>query len=80
LLDQEFDTLAFPSTIEMEKDKEPPIITNVEASVQTTEVVQPSTTEDEQQPYTIEPDKQQMREEPKEVTFDEDTQVEEASL
>jgi hypothetical protein len=77
LLDQEFYTLAFPSTIEMEKDKEPPIITNVEASVQTTEVVQPSTT---QQPYTIEPNKQQMREEPKEVTFDEDTQVEEASL
>jgi hypothetical protein len=71
--EQEHETLAFPASIDMDKDEEPAIVTDDEASIQSQEWNQPSNEEEQEQDNDL----TQMREKPIEVTFEEDTDVRE---
>jgi hypothetical protein len=76
--EQEHETLAFPATIVMDKDGEPAIATDDEASIQSQELNQPSNREEQEQIIDAKDnDLTQMREKPIEVTFEEYTDVRE---
>jgi hypothetical protein len=76
--EQEHEALAFLTKIIMDKDEEPTIVTDDEASVQSQELDQPSNGEEQDQTTdTKETELTQMRDKPIEVTFEEDTDVRE---
>jgi len=68
--DQLYSVLAYPATISLEKESEPALITDDEASTQTPDF----SPQDTQEPNTND---EQMREEPKGIIYDEDTHVRE---
>jgi hypothetical protein len=73
--EQIYETLAFPETINMDKEAEPTVVSDDEADIQEQVIVAkelPSNDTSEEQK-----DEEQMREEPKEIKFEDDTQVDE---